>query len=66
MNKPKLTAKNLELIQDQLDAQQLAYKKIVCYENQFGDPNLKSLAHEIAQHHKQHFDALTNYLCSHS
>ena len=65
MNQPKMTAKNLELLKEQLGAEELAYRKAVSFEGTFTDPALKNLAHETAQHHKQHFDALTNYLCSH-
>lgn len=64
-NSPQIDAKNLTIIEDQLKREALAYKKCSVYSNYFQDPALKNIANTAAQHHKQHFDALQNYLNSH-
>ena len=62
---PEIDTKNLGIIQDQMQHEALAYKKCSVYTQYFTDPVLSSLAAQSAQHHKQHFDALQNYLNSH-
>lgn len=62
---PQLESKNLTIIEDQLNHEALAYKKCVYYSQNLTDSNLKNLSSQIAQHHKQHFDSLFNYLNSH-
>jgi len=44
----------------------LAYKKCRVCSEWLSDQTLKDIANRAAQHHKQHFDSLDNYLRSHS
>ena len=53
---------DLTLVQDEMYSEALAYKKCKVYESRFGDPELQSMAASHAEHHRQHFDALQNYL----
>ena len=59
-----ITSKDLGTIQDEMYHEALAYKKFSVYSQYFTDPQLKDMANRGAQHHKQHFDALQNYLNS--
>ena len=43
----------------------LAYKKCKLYGDSLQEQPLRDMAHNFAQHHKQHFDALQNYLNTH-
>lgn len=54
--------KDLSVVQDEMFSEALAYKKCTVYASRFGDQALKNMATSHAQHHKQHFDALQNYL----
>ena len=65
MNKPQIESKNLTILEDQLNHEALAYKKSEVYSNYFTDPSLKTMSNQIAQHHRQNFDNLLNYLNSH-
>ena len=60
-----LDVKDLEIIKDQLNHEALAYKKWSVYSGYFQDQTLTDMANTTAQHHKQHFDVLQNYLNSH-
>lgn len=60
-----LDVKDLEIIKDQLNHEALAYKKWSVYSGYFQDQTLTDIANTTARHHKQHFDALQNYLNSH-
>ena len=60
-----IDVKDLGIIQDQLIHEALAFKKWTVYENSFTDTQLKQIAQRTADHHKQHFDTLQNYLNSH-
>ena len=53
---------DLTVVQDEMYSEALAYKKCSIYAERFGDPALKSMASAHAEHHRQHFDALQNYL----
>ena len=55
---------DLTVLQDEMYSEALAYKKCNIYANRFGDQSLKSMASAHAEHHRQHFDALKNYLDS--
>lgn len=57
-----LGVKDLSIIEDQLYNEALAFKKWSVYANQLQDQQLKTMAQTAAQHHRQHFDALQNYL----
>ncbi|MBO4847883.1 MAG: hypothetical protein J5586_01895 [Clostridia bacterium] len=58
--------KDLGVVQDEMYAEALAYKKCKVYESRFQDQALKSMASNHAEHHRRHFDALRNYLDSRS
>ena len=60
-----LDVKDLGILQDELIHEALAYKKWTVYQDTFTDTQLKQIAQRTAQHHKQHFDSLQNYLNSH-
>lgn len=60
-----MDTKNLGIIQDQMHHEALAYKKSRIYSEILSEQPLKDMANRFAQHHKQHFDALQNYLDSH-
>lgn len=62
---PSIDAKNLDIIKDQMYHEALAYKKCTIYASSLSEQPLKDMANSFAQHHKQHFDALQNYLNSH-
>ncbi|MGI6160563.1 MAG: hypothetical protein ACOYJD_00885 [Christensenellales bacterium] len=62
---PEIESKNLTIICDQLKHEAHACKKSEVYSNYFTDPGLKNLASQVAQHHRQNFDNLMNYLDSH-
>lgn len=55
---------DLTVVQDEMYSEALAYKKCKVYESRFGDQSLKNMASCHAEHHRQHFDALRNYLDS--
>lgn len=63
--KPQIDAKNLSYLEDTLSYEALACKKFTQYETMLTDPAQKNMVHQLAQHHRQHFDALYNYLQSH-
>lgn len=62
---PQIDTKNLGITQDQMHHEALAYKKCCMFTEWFTEQPLKDLSNRAAQHHKQHFDALMNYLNSH-
>jgi hypothetical protein len=62
---PEIEAKNLMIIEDQLNHEALAAKKSELYAEYFADPTLKSCAQQLAKHHKDNFMNLLNYLDSH-
>ena len=57
-----IDTKDLSVIQDEMYAEALLYKKCTVYANYFTDQTLKNLATTAAQHHRQHFDTLHGYL----
>ena len=59
-----IDTKDLGTVQDEMYAEALAYKKCKVYESRFQDQALKSMASTHAEHHRQHFDALNDYLNS--
>jgi len=58
----QITSKELALLQDQMEAEYHANRKSSIYAQTMNDPNLKSLASTLAQHHRTRFDALYNFL----
>ena len=59
------TAQSMMDTKDQMYHEALAYKKSRIYAEILSEQPLKDMANRFAQHHKQHFDALQNYLDSH-
>ena len=57
-----LTSKELTVIEDQLTHMAMGCRLAQNYANQFQNPQLKNVAATVAQHHRQHFDALTAFL----
>ncbi|MBR4359285.1 MAG: spore coat protein [Clostridia bacterium] len=57
-----LTSKDLSVIEDQLTHIATACRVAANYAGQFQNPQLKNVADTVAQHHRQHFDALYAYL----
>lgn len=58
----KIKGGDLTMVQDDMYSEALAYKKCKVYASRFQDPALQSMAASYAEHHRQHFDALQNYL----
>ena len=59
-----IDTKDLGTVQEEMYAEALAYKKCNVYESRFQDQSLKAMAVDHAEHHRQHFDALRNFLDS--
>ena len=57
-----LTSKDLTVIEDQLTHVAMACRVAANYANQFQNPQLKNVASTVAQHHRQHYDALYTFL----
>ncbi len=53
---------DLTVVKDEMYSEALAYKKCKVYESRFSDQALKSMAATHAEHHRQQFDALRDYL----
>ena len=60
-----MDSKDLGIVQDNLYHEALAYKKCQVYSQYLTDPQLKGLASNAAEHHKQHFNAMMQYLNCH-
>lgn len=63
--KPKLAAKNLEVLSELMMIEELAYKKCDIYSKQFKDRALQKQCVDLANNHKARFQALYSYLNSH-
>ena len=57
-----LTSKDLTVIEDQLTHVAMGCRVAMHHAGQFQNPQLKDLAVTVAQHHRQHFDALFAFL----
>lgn len=57
-----LTSKDLSVIEDELTHAAMGCRVAEQYANQFQNPQLKNMAATVAQHHRQHFDALLAFL----
>lgn len=62
---PQLTATNLKVLVDQMNHEALASKKCDFFGPMITDPTLKGMVMSLAQHHREHYDKLFNYLNSH-
>ncbi|MDR2505701.1 MAG: hypothetical protein LBD16_06305 [Oscillospiraceae bacterium] len=60
--KSSLTSKDLNVLQEQMDAEFRANRKAYSYSQTLTDPALKGLASTIANNHKMRFDALYSFL----
>ncbi len=63
--KPKLAAKNLEVLSELMLIEELAYKKCELYSGQFKDAALKKQCTDLANSHRTRFTSLYNYLNTH-
>lgn len=61
-----IQTKSLTILEDQMEHEFLACKKAEHYAQTFENPNLKTLACDLAQQHHQRFDKLLGYLNSHA
>ena len=61
-----IQTKSLTILADQLQHEYVACRKAEFYASNFGDPQLKTVATQIANDHRQRFDRLFNYLNSHA
>ena len=57
-----LTSKDLNVIEDQLTHIAMSCRVAAHHANQFQNPQLKNMAATVAQHHRQHYDALCAFL----
>ena len=62
---PQVDTRDLSILEDQMNAEAMAFRKCTIYSSYFQDPVLSGLAMAAAQHHKQHFSDLETYLNSH-
>lgn len=53
-----LTSKDLTILEDQLTHVAMSCRVAQNYANQFQDAQLKNMAAQVAQHHRQQYDAL--------
>ncbi len=63
-NQCKLDSKTLTLLQDQMEHEAVACKKLETYAAQFSDQTLAGHANTLACHHREHFNKLLGYLNS--
>jgi ferritin len=64
-SKPQIEAKNLMILEDQMNHEALAAKKSETYAGYFSDSKLKQSADQLSQHHRENFNNLLNYLETH-
>ncbi|MGE5629502.1 MAG: hypothetical protein ACM3TR_00220 [Caulobacteraceae bacterium] len=65
-NNPQIEAKNLSIVDDQLNHEALAVKKYKQAAQMCTTQELIDICNQGAQRHKKHYDDLLNYLNSHS
>ena len=61
-NRCALTRKDLSVLEDQLTHVAMSCRVAQHHAEAFQNPQLKDLAATVAQHHRQHFDALFAFL----
>jgi hypothetical protein len=61
-----MSLKNLSILEEQLSRESLMISKLRQYSRQCRDPELKNLCSNLAQKHKNHYEALLSYIVSHS
>ena len=57
-----LTSKDLSVLEDQLTHMAMSCRVAQHHAEAFQDPALKNLASTVAQHHRQHYEALFAFL----
>lgn len=57
-----LTSKDLSVLEDQLNHMAMGCRIAEQYAGQFQDAQMKNMASTVAQHHRQHYDALFAFL----
>lgn len=62
----QLDTKALTILKEQMEQEAITCQKYEAYASQFMDQNLSAHAKNLASNHRQHFDALFNYLNSHN
>ena len=62
---PEIESKNLTILEDQMKHEVLAAKKSQVYADYFQDPALKSMAQQLAKHHRDNFGNMLSYLETH-
>lgn len=65
-NQNTIQSKSLTILGDQMQHEFVACRKAEFYASGFSDPQLKSVAAQLASDHRQRFDRLLNYLNSHA
>lgn len=65
-NNSMIQTKSLTILGDQMQHEYVASRKAEFYASEFGDPQLKAIATQLANDHRQRFDRLFNYLNSHA
>ena len=61
-----IQSKSLTILEDQLKHEFMAFKKAEFYAQSFGDAQLKALADNLAQQHRQRYNRMFDYLNSHA
>lgn len=64
MNKPELTSKELTMVSDQLEHEQLAITKLQAYAEQASDPDVKRMCEAGVRLHREHYETLLKHLNS--
>ena len=64
-SQPEIESKNLTILEDQMKHEALAVKKSTVYAEYFQDPALKSVAQQLAKHHRDNFSGMLSYLETH-
>lgn len=62
----QISQKNLQNLQEALDQEALASKKSAQYATMVCDPGLQDMANHLAQHHKDRYNTLLQYLTQHT
>jgi hypothetical protein len=62
---PQLTATNLKVLVDQMNHEALATKKCEFFSPLIADQAIKGMVMSLAQHHREHYGKLFDYLNSH-
>lgn len=64
-NVPKLSSRNLAILNDQLGSEALLVHKYAHAAQSVSDPAIRSQLYSISEQHRKHYDTLLNYLNSH-